>query len=612
MGGYLEKILRVDLSKGKITTEELKEEPQKKYLGGSGLAARILYDELKPGIDPLGPENKLVFATGPLTGTRAPSSGRHLVAAKSPLTGFWGEATSGGFWGAELKFAGFDAIIVEGKSEEPVYLWIKDRETELKDASPIWGKNVYQTEDMIRESLGDNKIIVSSIGPAGEKLVKIANIMNDKDRAAGRCGLGAVMGSKKLKAIAVRGTQSIPIVDPDALNESANKFREALKANFMVDGVTKQGTNSATSSLNMMGTLPTQYYREGVFEEAEKIDGNALMELTTKRFACYACPVACGRGHVEVKSGPYAGTSGGGPEYETVAAFGSLCLNSELGSIIKAGMICDQLGMDTISAGNIVAFAMECYERGILTKEDADGLELNWGNHEALVKLVEKMGIKEGIGETLSEGVRSASQKIGKGSEEFAMHVKGLECPMHEPKGYKGLGLGYATSNRGACHLRPGSQLVEIMSQARPELGFDKVSGQYEVEGKGPVIKGLQDFKTTVDSLVLCMFVYDMYAYLPDELAKMFTAVTGYDFGILELVKIGERNFNLKRLFNVREGVSRKDDILPKRYVEDKHTKGPCAGQVVELEPMLNEYYAARGWNEEGIPTKEKTSELEL
>ncbi|MGQ9720872.1 MAG: aldehyde ferredoxin oxidoreductase family protein [Candidatus Jordarchaeum sp.] len=612
MGGYLGKILRVNLSKSKITTEEFKEEVQKKYLGGSGLAAKILYDELKPGIDPLGPENKLVFATGPLTGTRVPSSGRHLIAAKSPLTGIWGEATSGGFWGAELKFAGFDAIVVEGKSEKPIYLWIKNGEAELKDAGKIWGKNVYQTEDIIRESLGDSKIIVSSIGPAGEKLVKIACIMNDKDRAAGRCGLGAVMGSKKLKAIAVRGTQEIPVEDPEKLNENAKKFREALKANFMVEGVTNQGTNSATASLNMMGTLPTQYYREGVFDQADKIDGNALQQITTKRFACYGCPVACGRGHVEVKTGPYAGTAGAGPEYETVAAFGSLCMNSELGSIVKAGIICNQLGIDTISAGNIVAFAMECYEKGILTDKETEGLKLNWGNHEALVKLVEKMGMKEGIGETLSEGVRNASKKLGKGSEKFAMHVKGLETPLHEPKGYKGLGLGYATSNRGACHLRPAPQLVEMLAMARPELGFDKVAGAYDVEGKGYVIKGLQDFKTTVDSLVLCSFIYDLYAYLPNESAEMVTAATGYEMEVGELVKIGERIFNLKRLFNVREGVSRKDDTLPKRFLEEKTTKGPTAGQTVELEPMLNEYYAARGWDDNGIPTKKKLSELGL
>nr|MDO8082778.1 aldehyde ferredoxin oxidoreductase family protein [Candidatus Freyarchaeota archaeon] len=612
MGGYLEKILRVDLSKGKITTEELKEETQKKYLGGSGLAARILYDELKPGIDPLGPKNKLVFATGPLTGTKAPSSGRHLVAAKSPLTGAWGEATSGGFWGAELKFAGFDAIVVEGKSEAPVYLWINDGEAVLKDASSIWGKSVYQTEDIIRESLDDKKVKVASIGPAGEKLVKIACIMNDKDRTAGRCGLGAVMGSKKLKAIAVRGTQSIQVVDSETLDENAKKFREEIKVNSFISLFTEQGTNSIVLTMNTMGTLPTQYYREGVFEDAEKIDGNALMEITTKRFACYGCPVACGRGHVEVKSGSFAGTSGGGPEYETVAAFGSLCMNNDLGSIVKAGIICDQLGIDTISAGNIVAFAMECYERGILTKKDTEGLELNWGNSEALVKLVEKMGMKEGIGKLLSEGVRSASQKIGKGSEEFAMHVKGLETPMHEPKGYKGLGLGYATSNRGACHLRPEPQMIEMMGVARPELGFDRVSGTYEVEGKGQVIKGLQDYKTTLDSLVLCSFIYDMYIYLPDALAKMVTAVTGYDFEIGELVKVGERIFNLQRLFNVREGLLRKDDTLPKRFLEEKTTKGPTAGQVVELEPMLNEYYTVRGWNEEGIPTKEKISELEL
>lgn len=612
MGGYLETILRVDLTKGKITIEKLKEETKKKYLGGAGLAAKILYEELKLGIDPLGPENKLVFATGPLTGTKAPSSGRHLVAAKSPLTGMWGEATSGGFWGAELKSAGFDAIIIEGKSEKPVYLWIEDGEAELKDAGKIWGKDVYQTEDMIRESLGDKKIIVSSIGPAGEKLVKIACIMNDKDRAAGRCGLGAVMGSKKLKAVAVRGTQSIPVEDPEKFSESIIKIRETLKTNPLIDGTTKQGTNSALSSLNMMGTLPTQYYREGVFEAADKIDGNALMEITTKKFACHGCSVACGRGRVEVKSGPYAGTSGAGPEYETVAAFGSLCMNSDLGTIVKAGIICDQLGIDTISAGNIVAFTMECFEKGILTKKDTEGLELKWGNPEAIVKLTEKIGMKEGIGKTLSEGVRSASKILGKGTEEFAMHVKGLETPMHEPKGYKGLGLGYATSNRGACHLRPASQLVEIMSQAKPELGFTKVAKAYDVEGKGPVIKGLQDYKTMVDSLVACNFIYELYAYLPDELAKMLTALTGHNFTIGDLVKIGERTFNLQRLFNIREGISGKDDTLPKRFTEEKTTKGPTAGQIVELEPMLNEYYAARGWDEKGIPTKKKLTELEL
>ncbi|MEM3586062.1 MAG: aldehyde ferredoxin oxidoreductase family protein [Candidatus Jordarchaeaceae archaeon] len=612
MGGYLEKILRVNLTEEKIVVEKLNSEIKRKYLGGAGLAARILYDELEQGIDPLGSKNKLVFATGPLTGTKAPSSGRHLVAAKSPLTGIWGEATSGGFWGSELKSAGFDAIIVEGRSEKPVYLWVKDEEVEIRDASKIWGKSVYQTEDMIRENLGDKKIVVSSIGPAGEKLVKIACIMNDKERAAGRCGLGAVMGSKKLKAIAVRGTQSIPVEDPETFDESVKKFREAIKDNLLVEMLSKQGTNSALSSLNMMGNLPTKYYKEGAFEHANKIDGNALMEITSKKFACYGCSIACGRGHVEVNSGPFKGLSGAGPEYETVAAFGSLCMNSDLGTIVKAGIMCNQLGIDTISTGNIIAFSMECYEKGIIKEEDIGGLELKWGNPEAIVKLVEKIGMKEGIGEILSGGVRNASKKFGKESGEFAMHVKGLEIPMHEPRGYKGLGLGYATSNRGACHLRPASQMVEITCQARPELGFTKVTKQYEVEGKGIVIKGLQDYKTMVDSLVACNFVYEMYAYLPNELAKMLTALTGNNFTIEDLVKIGERTFNLQRLFNIREGISRKDDTLPKRFTQEKTTKGPTAGQMVELEPMLNEYYTARGWDEKGIPTKNKLAELGL
>ena len=619
-GGYTGKILRVDLSKSKISEESPDPNSIRMFLGGSGLATKYLFDEVRPGIDPLGPENKLIFMTGPLTGTISPSAGRYTVVAKSPLTGIWGQANSAGFWGVDFKRSGFDGVIFEGVSSEPVYLVTDDGKAELRDAKNLWGKNVFETTRLIKEELGE-RFNVACIGIAGENLVRYASIMNDLHRAAGRCGMGAVMGSKRLKAIAARGTKKIEVANEKELREVVGKLREVVgkahelsKESIIKISLETYGTAVALDLVNIRGGLPTRNWQTGCFPKADEISGSAIVDkVLVGRKACFACFIKCGRVS-EVKTGPYT-VKGEGPEYESVGALGSMCGIDNLEAITFAHILCNDYGLDSISTGSTIAFAMECYEKGLLTKSDTDGLELKFGDPDVVIALVHKIAKREGFGNLLAEGTRIVSKKIGKGSERFAMHVKGLELPAYDSRAAKITGLAFATSNRGGCHITAYVQAPSFLSLPLPllrEEDREPFDPFLEDPKLAKIVKDMEDAFTIFDSASMCKF---MGLILPaDTWAKMISAITGWtEFDEEEFRKMGERIYNLERIFNVREGLTRADDTLPKRLLEDPLPEGPAAGHVVHLDPMLDAYYDLRGWDKKtGKPTFEKLKELGL
>ena len=608
-GGYAGKILRVDLSKGEISEDCFGEEVLKKYLGGNALGAKIIFDELDPAVLPLDPGNLLIFMTGPLTGTACPSCGRYCVCTRSPLTNIWAEAHAAGYWGPELKFAGFDGIIIKGRSEKPVYLWINDGKCELRDASALWGKDSYETEHALRENPEDAKIKVACIGQAGERLVRISSIMNDLGRAAGRCGVGAVMGSKNLKAIAVRGTKMMvfPAAKEAQLKEYLRKIYVSIRSHPTVQIYTSYGTDGIMSMMHEYGDVPIKYFTRGEWAEGvKKLCGETMSKtILHKQYACYRCIVACGR-EIKISNGKYAGLMGAGPEYETCASLGMLCMNDDLEAVSKANDLCNRYGLDTISTGNAIAFAMECYEKGLVTKEQI-GIDLTWGNADAIVEMVDKIGKREGFGALLGEGVRIASKEIGKGAEDFAIHVKGLEVPMHDPRAFKGMGLQYATSHRGACHLRGMFYHIE-QGERVPDLGIHKRYERFTVDDKAEPVIAQQNWHDALDALIMCKFAI----MAPASVLAMLQMVTGWDYKLPDLIRAGERAYNLKRLINTRYGMTAKDDVLPKRLLTEPLPDGGCKGSVVELERMLPSYYRIRGWDENGMPTEGKLRSLEL
>lgn len=611
MKGYAGKILRVDLSKGRIEEQALDENLAKKFIGGSGLGAKILYDETGPETDPLGPENRLIFMTGPFAATPVITSGRHAVVTKSPLTGIFAEADSGGTWGPFLKRAGFDGVVISGKSAKPVYLWIADGKAEIRDASHLWGKDTYDLDPIIRKETRD-EAVVASIGPAGEKGVRYASIMNDGNdgRAAGRGGAGAVMGSKNLKAIAVHGRQQVEIADPEALRASLKEISPMVAKN--AEGMRKNGTAGGLATFEALGTLPLQNWKyQGRWEQsAAKIAGPAMTEkILTGSYYCEKCVIGCGR-RVKIDKGPYAGVEGAGPEYETMAFLGSLCLVDDLEAVAKANELCNRYGMDTISCGSSIAFAMEAYEKGLITKKETGELELLWGRGDVMVKMVEKIGKREGLGHLLGEGVRGAAEKIGKNAVEFSMHVKGMEIPGHDPRCYNACAVSYATSNRGACHLAGFTQTYERVLSL-PEIGLEKPMPRLEVEGKGELAAKTQNVMGLYDALKICKFTQFGGLRLT-PIAAWYTMVTGVPMDVAEFLKIGERIFNMKRLYNVRCGISRKDDTLPARMLTLKHMGEGLTPSLPPLGQMLSDYYQTRGWSEEGIPLPEKLRELGL
>jgi aldehyde:ferredoxin oxidoreductase len=609
MFGYIGEILRVDLTRSRISTELLKEDDLKNYIGGSGLASRIIYNELDQFISPLSPDNILVFMTGPLTGTASPSCGRYCVCTKSPLTGLWAEAHAAGFWGPELKFAGYDGIVVEGVANQPVYLSIIDGQAELKDASDLWGKDTYQTEELLKKQLADTNVRVASIGQAGEQGVLFASIMNDYGRAAGRCGVGTVMGSKRLKAIAVRGTEVkvIPAARNKILNEFLRRIYVTIRSHPTAQIYASYGTDGIMSMMHEYGDVPIKYFTKGSWPQGvEKICGETMAKSILKRqSACYRCIIACGR-HVAIHASD-AEREGAGPEYETCASLGSLCMNSDLNLIAEGNELCNRYGMDTISAGSVIAFAMECYEKGLISTEDTGGLKLPWGDRKAIMGLLNKIGTNTEFGAILAKGVREASKKIGKGSPDFALHVKGLEIPMHDPRAFKGLGLQYATSHRGACHLRGLVYQIE-QGERMPDIGIHKRYERQTTDDKAFPVIAVQNWHDVLDSLIMCKFAI----VPPASVLSILNMVTGWEMKLDELIKVGERTYNLKRAFNLRCGATRRDDTLPKRFLEEPLPDGGSKGEVVYLEAMLNKYYELRGWDKNGIPTREKLEDLNL
>jgi len=605
------KILRVNLSKEKISSENLEETFYRRYFGGRGLISYYLLKELEPRIDPLGPENKLIFACGPVTGAPVSGSGRNSVGAKSPLTGAYGEAEAGGFWGAELKQAGFDAIIFEGKASSPVYLWIKDQKVELRDASRLWGLEIKKSQETIRSDLGDNRVKVAQIGPGGEKLVRYASVVNDMNHVAGRCGMGAVMGSKNLKAVAVKGSTRVPVRKPKRLGKLAKWM--AQNVDNVAHALHAYGTGDTMDAMEETGNLPIRNFRDGDFAEVDQISAQAVKEhVQVGMGTCFACVVACKK-EVKVKAPWNVNPEYGGPEYETLASLGSNCGVSDLRAVCKANELCQRYAIDTISTGVTISFAMECFEHGLLTKEDTGGMDLSFGNAESMVKLVELIGEKTGLGALLAEGTKRAAEQIGNGAEEFAVHVKGQEVPMHDPRLKRGEALGYALSPTGADHVHNihDTFLFPQLPKRYESLG---ILEPVPVEDFGPkkvrLFKYVSEWRTLNNFLVMCLFT----PWSVIQKVEIVRSVTGWNTTAFELMKVVERGNTLTRIFNIREGFTEKDDWLPPRFFKPK-TSGALNKTSVNPEDLQKAkilYYDMMGWTEQGIPKQSTLEELNI
>jgi len=609
-GGYAGKILRVNLSTNTTSVEELDEKFCRKYIGGAGFIAYYLYKELKPGIDPLGPENKLIFALGPLTGISLAGNSRNCVGAKSPLTGGIIKSEVGGDWAAELKHAGFDGVIVDGKAEKPVYLWIQDGEASIKDASHLWGKQTKETLNILREELGDNKIQATMIGPGGENMIRFACVMNGLYDAAGRGGAGAVMGSKNLKAIAARGHARPKVASAEGVRE----LREwLLKNKEMWARMAEGGTAGHGAAMEMgvaSGNLTVNNFRDGIFPDAKEIDCEVI-KLGME--GCFACPIRCKK--VLESKGPYAvDPAYGGPEYESLGALGTNCGISDIAAVSRAGELCNANSLDTISAGVTISFAMECFENGLLTTEDTGGIDLRFGNADAMLKTIELIAKREGIGDLLAEGSAKAAQKIGKGAEKFSMEVKGVNIPMHEPRLKHALGVGYMVNPHGADHcLNLHDTMLAMegpgLERLKPIMGIlEPLSPNDYGSLRIALLKANQLTGIIRDSLVLCSFV--PYGY--DQLAKITAAVTGWDTSPLEQIRVAERIMTMFRLINIREGLTAEDDKLPERFFQPK--SGALADKPLDREKMeeaKSYYYTLMGWDPKtGVPLKGKVEEL--
>lgn len=608
MHGYCQKILRIDLTSRTTEIDLLDEDFIQSYVGGGGMAAALLALEGRPDLAPLDPESPLVICAGPFTGTRVPSSGRHHIAAKSPQTGIFGEANVGGSWGVMLRKSGFDCLIVHGWSERPVYLWIHDEGVEYRDAGPIWGRDSYESAAWIKDETS-GQAVVAVIGQAGERLAPIAAIphIGNIVRAAARTGMGAVMGSKNLKAIAVWGRKNPSLADPEALSKSVK--RKLTHIRDTTDTFSKYGTSGSVENYERIGNFPIKNWRGSHWQGATDISGAAMHDtVLIGRKGCWRCPIACGR-HVEVKDGPYAGLKGEGPEYESIGTLGGLCLVNDLKAICMANQLCNRYGLDTISAGATVAFAMEAFERGIITLKDTDGIDLTWGNAEALVEIIHKMGMREGIGEIMSRGSAAMARALGGTAQEFAIHVKGLEPSAHDPRRFFSQALNYATAARGACHNASWSHPYEL-SLTMPEIGIDQPQDAFQIEGKAEFTAKLQDLNSAMDCLVMCRFAQVGGAVMTTDTVEWLNLITGWDVDVNWLMNLGERVFNLKRVYNTDLGISRKDDFLPPRFMTLNREAEDLPNQLPPIGALLSDYYQVRRWDETGIPTREKLYEL--
>ena len=600
MYGWTGTTLRVNLTNGDISKEPTNMENARNFFGARGLGTKILYDEVDPKVDALSPENKLIFAPGPLTGTFGPSVGRYNVVTKGPLTGAIAASNSGGSFGPEMKFAGYDMLILEGKAKKPVYLWINDGQVEIRDASKIWGKEVPDTTDLIRAET-DEGAKVACIGPAGEKQVLFACIMNEMYRAAGRSGVGAVMGSKNLKAVAVVGNHPVVVADTKAFETAVMIARAKIQANPVGGaGLKAYGTDVLVNILNQVGSLPTRNFHDGYFPTADKFGGESLSKnVLVRPKGCFSCIISCGRVS-KVTNPKYAG-EGEGPEYESAWGFGADCGIDDLDAITKANFICNELGLDTITMGTTIACAMDLFADKIITEKNTDGIPLHWGDAETMVKLVGMTGRREGFGDQLAEGSYRLAKKYG--HSEYSMTVKKQEMPAYDPRGVQGIGLNFATANCGAAHVRGYTIAPEV-------LGNPFKVDQHITKGKPALVKTFQDLTAALDSTGACLFT--TFGIGAEELAAMLSACTGIAYSTEDFMKTGDRIWNLERLWNLKAGLTKADDTLPDRVLKEPIQTGPSKGDISHLDVMMPEYYKLRGWDEDGVPTEVKLRSLAL
>ena len=605
MKGFCGKLLEIDLTSGKTKNTTISDEIVEKYLGGRGLGARLLTDMVPAKTDPLSPENVLIFLTGPLTATMVPGSSKFVVITKSPLTHGWCDSYSSGRISVELKKVGYDGMVIRGKSNYPCYLRFDSKGVELREANLIWGRDSFETEKMLRESEGEAPVGVSSIGPAGEKLCRFACINSDLYRQAARGGVGAVMGSKNLKAIVVKGKKEVDLHDRKRLIELNRENYQRAKKSVVAQARMKYGTPLTLNITHTGGILPTKNFQFGTWEKAlGKIDSVGVHKSTISHKACLSCFTHCGM-ITRVSEGKYKGSELEGPEYETLGMFGSNQLIDDLPAIIQANILCDKLGLDTISTGNVIGFIMECFERELISSKETEGVEIRFGDSEASLAAIEMIAYRQGFGDILAEGVKAVSERIGKDSDRFAMHVKGMEFPAYEPRGAFGSALSYAVSPRGACHRRAWPPAKEILGNYPP----------YTVEGKAEMVKGLYDENCILHSLLVCDMPAKFIPLSQDDYSKYFEAVTGEPVSKEDFRIIADRIETLIKMFNVREGFTRKDDTLPYRTLHEPLPDGPAKGQFIgeeNLNRMLDEYYELREWDRLGIPKEETLKKYQL
>jgi len=606
---YAGRFLKIDLTREKAEETSVRERDIDLFIGGTGIAAKLVFDMVDPAVDPLSPENVMIFATGALTGTITPTSARFTVAAKSPLTKGWGEAHAGGFWGVELKRAGYDGLILTGRASSPIHIMIRDDEVEFKDADKLWGLDTYETWQEIRRELNDPKMRIAAIGPAGENLANLAciafDIRPDGPRIAGRTGMGAVMGSKNLKAISVSGSGKVEVADLPRLREYILRILPSIMSFPTTQIYSVYGTSGEVGPMYMYGDVPIKNFSLGGWDGIEKLRGEVLAKTLVKGHrACFNCPIGCWR-YVKFQRDSRS-IEGRLLEYEAVASMGSLLLINDPYAIAELNELCNRLGVDVISTGVTIAWLLEAYEKNLIDEDFVDGLKLRWGDPEIVAKLIQKLARRDGVGDLLSKGVREASKRVP-GSEFFAMHVKGLEVPMHDPRAFKGMGLQYATSNRGADHLYGLVFRIE-QGERNVDLGIHERVHRFPYKGKGRIVALMEDWSEVIESMGICKFL----SITPGHLAAIYSIATGKSERVKDLMVKGTRIFTMKRIFNLACGIGPEEDTLPPRLVKEPLEEGGSAGQVVEIYEMLKEYYEFRGWSQSGLPTKELLGRLEL
>ena len=611
--GYWRKILRVDLSNKRTRVTEIGEDVLKKVIGGAGLGAWILKNELPGKTDAYAPENLLIFATGPFQGPTVPGGAKFSIISNSPVTGTFADTAGGADWGPSFKDCGYDAVVIKGKADKPVYLYINDDKVEIKNATKLWGKDTYQTDDAVKEELGDEKAAIAAIGPAGERKVAIACVAMDKHSFAGRAGLGAVMGGKNLKAIAVKGTKKVPVADEAKTKELIMEYQRLLHKNVKENGFRQHGTPVLCETAEGLGDMPIKYWDGDVWPEGAKSLGapHYTEVLNAKPWPCSYCPVGCHR-KIKITDPPEYAYEGVGPEYETLGMMGTNLMIGDPKVVAMGNDIANRLGVDTISLGAMVGFAMDCFEQGLITEKDTGGIKIKFGDVKVFLELCRQIGSKEGFGAIFADGTLKAAERISPKAVERVVHCKGLDFPAHDARACISLAPSYATGTRGACHFRGPCEDVEMGGFFMPETGIRQGCVKFfERENQSLVAAKCQDLGGLVNSLVLCMFMVDGANWSLTDLAKLFNAITGWNYSVQELMAAGERIFNLQRLLNIRDGYDGKTDRLPKKMYNSAK-EGFRAGKVIPFKELMKDYYKLRGWDDKGIPTRQTLANLEL